>query len=201
LPEGENIAMKSVLICTGLLLAATTLLAQPAPGPRQGPPPGPPKSPAATESATIGGKAVSIAYSSPRVRGRAGKIFTKDGLISHEPKYPVWRAGANAATTLHTEAELRIGGEAGLDVPKGDYTLFVDISDPAGWVLIVNKQTGQWGMSYDAAQDLGRVKMTMSAPPALVENLKYTLTDEGNGKGTLNLAWENMSASVPIEVR
>jgi hypothetical protein len=191
--------MKRVFICGSLLLAATALLAQPAPP--QGPPPGPPKSPAATESASIGGKTITIAYSSPRVNGRAGKIFTKDGLISHNPHYPVWRAGANGATTLHTEAELRIGRKDGVTLPKGDYTLFVDISDPANWVLIVNKQTGQWGLSYDAAQDLGRVKMTMSAPPALVENLKYTLADEGNGRGTLTLAWENVSASVPVHVR
>src|ERR1039458_9877310 len=51
-----------------------------------------------TQSGTIGAKAITITYSSPRVNGRAGKIFTKDGLISHDAHYPVWRAGANAAT-------------------------------------------------------------------------------------------------------
>ena len=56
----------------------------------------PPKSPPATESATIGGKTITITYSSPSVNGREGKIFTKDGLISKDPHYPVWRAGANA---------------------------------------------------------------------------------------------------------
>ncbi len=191
--------MKCLSICTGLLLAATTLFAQsgPPPGMHNGPPPGPPKSPPATESAVIGGKTITITYSSPRVRGREGKIFTKDGLISHDPHYPVWRAGANAATTLKTGADLTIGD---LHVPAGAYTLFVDISDPAQWVLIVNKKVGEWGMSYDSTQDLGRVKMMMSKPPALVEDLKYTLTDLGGGKGTLTLAWENMSASVDIQV-
>ena len=42
--------------------------------------------------------------------------------------------------------------------------------------------------------------MTMAQPPAMVEDLKYTLTDDGGGKGTLTLAWENVSASVPIQV-
>jgi hypothetical protein len=163
-----------------------------------GPPSGPPKSPPATESGSIGGKAITITYSSPRVNGREGKIFTKDGLISHDPHYPVWRAGANGATTLKTDAGLMIGD---LSVPAGTYTLFVDISDPAQWVLIVSKATGEWGLGYDATQDLGHVKMTMAKPPALVEDLKYTLTDDGGGKGTLTLAWENMSASVPIQVR
>jgi hypothetical protein len=173
----------------GLLIAASaTLIAQH----------NPQASPAATETATIGGKTITIAYSSPGVKGRAGHIFTADGLISHDPHFPVWRAGANAATKLHTDADLDI---AGLKVPKGDYTLFVDLSDPANWVLIVNKQTGQWGLSYDKAQDLGRVKFTMAKPTALVENLKYTLTDLGGGKGTLTLAWENFSASVPVAVR
>ena len=176
--------MKRLLICTGLFAAATTLIAQ-----------GNPASPPEKVSAEIGGKNVTIVYSSPAVKGRQGHIFTKDGLISHNPHYPVWRAGANAATTLETEGDLQIGS---LSVPKGKYTLFVDISDPDNWTLILNKKTGEWGLSYDASQDLGKVKMQMSTPSSLVENLKYTIDDAGGGKSTITLAWENHSASVPV---
>ena len=182
--------MKRTLICTGLLFAATALLAQQK---------APPLSPPATASGTIGGKSITITYSSPRVKGREGKIYTKDGLIatSGGSQYPIWRAGANAATTLKTDADLTIGD---LSVPAGTYTLFVDISDPAHWVLIVNKKTGEWGLAHDASQDLGKTAMTMAAPPSMVEDLIYTITDNGGGKGTLTLAWENVSASVPIQV-
>jgi hypothetical protein len=172
------------------LIASTPLMAQNAP--RK------PPSPPANASATIGGKAISIVYSSPGVKGREGKIFSKDGLISHDPHYPVWRAGANSATTLKIDGDMTIGD---LKVPAGTYTLFVDISDPDAWTLIVNKQTGQWGLAYDSSQDLGKTKMTMSKPATLVENLTYTLTDKGGGKGTLTLAWENHSASVPITAK
>jgi hypothetical protein len=168
--------MKHTLICTCLLFAATTLLAQQK---------APPKSPPATASATISGKAITITYSSPRVNGRAGKIYTKDGLISHDPHYPVWRGGANAATTLKTDADLTIGD---LSVP-----------DPANWVLIVSKATGVWGLAYDPSKDLGKTPMTTTTAP-LLEDLTYTITDNGGGKGTLTLAWENVSASVPIQV-
>lgn len=178
--------MKHLLVCTTLLVAAATLSAQSAP------PKAPPASPAATESVTIAGKAITITYSSPGVKGREGKLFGKDGKIGHDPTYPVWRAGANSATKLHTDADLMIGT---LLVPKGDYTLYVDLSDPANWELIINKQIGQWGTIYDAHQDLGRVKMKMAKPPALVENLKYTLKATGN-KGTLTLAWENLCGTV-----
>ena len=177
--------MKHLLVCAGFLFAATTTLAQQKP----------PASPPAKASATIGGHEITISYSSPGVKGREGKIFTKDGLISHNPHYPVWRAGANSATTLHTGGDIMLGD---LSVPKGDYTLFIDISDPDQWTLVVNKKTGEWGLAYDASQDLGKTKMTMSKPPSMVENLAYTLTDNGGGKGTLTLSWENHSASVPI---
>jgi hypothetical protein len=196
LAGGELLAMKPLFVCTGLLLAAATLFAQTEPLP--GMPPGPPKSPAAKETATIAGKTITIAYSSPRVRGRQGQIFTKDGLVGHEKNYPVWRAGANAATTLETSAEIEIGD---LHLPAGLYTLYVDLSDPAQWLLIVNKKTGVWGLDYDPTQNLGKVKMLLAKPPALVEELKYTLTDTGQGQGLLTLAWENVSASVPIRAR
>lgn len=180
--------MKHILICTGLLFAVTTLAAQQKP----------PLSPPATASATIGGKNISITYSSPRVKGREGKIYTKDGLIatSGGSQYPIWRGGANAATTLKTDADLTIGD---LNVPAGTYTLFYDISDPAHWVLIVSKKTGEWGLAYDKTQDLGRTPMTTTTAP-LLEDLTYTISDNGGGKGTLTLAWEDLSASVPIQV-
>jgi Protein of unknown function (DUF2911) len=182
--------MKQVLICTGLLFAATTLFAQ------QAAPKKPPASPPATASASVNGKSITITYSSPGVKGREGKIYTSDGLISHDPHYPVWRAGANAATTLKTDADLMIGD---LMVPAGTYTLFVDISDPAHWVLIVSKATGEWGLAYDPTKDLGKTPMMTSKPAAMVENLTYTLALD-NGNGTLTLAWEDVSASVNIMV-
>jgi len=183
--------MKHLIACCTLLVGAFATLAQ------EPPQQGPLQSPPAKESATINGKAITITYSSPRVRGREGKIYTKDGLISHDPHYPVWRGGANAATTLKTDADLTIGN---LNVPAGTYTLFVDISDPAKWYFIVNKQTGEWGLDYDGSHDLGKTPMTMSKPPSMVEDLKYTLKDNGGGKATLTLTWENMRASVPIIV-
>ena len=151
-------ACRPTIFAAAILATAAFAAAQtPAPKP-------PPKSPSVTESATISGKSISIAYASPGVKGREGKIFTKDGLISHDPHYPVWRAGANSATTLHTDADLDIGG---LAVPAGNSTLFVDISDPDNWMLIVNKKTGEWGLAYDGTQDLGKVKFPTSATPSL----------------------------------
>jgi hypothetical protein len=177
--------MKRVLVCAGLFFAAIAVFAQ-----------GNPASPPEKVSAEIGGKAVTIVYSAPSVKGRQGHIFTKDGLISKNPHYPIWRAGANGATTLTTEGDLQVGD---LTVPKGSYTLFVDISDPDNWVLIVNKKTGEWGLAYDGSADLGKVKMQM-ANPGMVEQLKYTIADLGGGKGMITLAWENHSASVPVSV-
>lgn len=181
--------MKTLLACTGLLAIAATLSAQDQ---------APPKSPAATETASIGGKSISIVYSSPGVKGREGHIFSKEGQLGKDPTYPVWRAGANSATKLHTDGDIEIGD---LAVPKGDYTLFVDVSDPNAWLLVVNKQTGQWGTKYDKSMDLGRTEMTMAAPPSMIENLKYTLVDNGGGKGSLTLAWEDKSGSVPISAK
>jgi hypothetical protein len=148
------------------------------------------QSPPATTSVTIAGKAIRVDYSAPSMRGR--KIF--GGL---EPYGRVWRAGANSATALHTDANLDIGG---LTVPKGDYTLFVYL-DPNQWQLVVSKATGEWGLDYDQSHDLGRAKMEMSKPPKPVETYKMTLTSAGGNKGKLQLAWENTVAEVAITVK
>jgi hypothetical protein len=63
-------------------------------------------SPPAKASATIAGKVITIKYGAPSARGR--QIFGDAGLLSKDWTYPVWRAGANAATTLVTGADLDI---------------------------------------------------------------------------------------------
>ena len=142
-------------------------------------------------SVQLNGKTINISYSAPSMRGR--KIFSEGGLLAGTS---VWRAGADDATCMHTDAALDING---LAVPAGDYSLWVELN--AGkWQLIVNKEIGQWGTNYNKSQDLGHVAMTMGKPPAPVEQYKMTLTAAG-AKGKLELAWENTMASVNITVK
>lgn len=173
--------MKLILAFT-TLFAAASLFAQ--------------QSPSREATASIGGKSLSIKYDAPSVRGR--QIFGENGRLSKDPNYPVWRAGANSATAFHTDADLDING---LSVPKGDYTLYVLVRDPDAWQLIINKQTGQWGLTYDESKDLGRVKMSMSKPASSVEQLKYTITPDGSQKGKIELAWENHIGAVTATVK
>ena len=173
---------KYVLICATLALTASMSFAQ--------------KSPAAETSVTIAGKSISIKYCAPSVRGR--QIFGPGGLISHDPHYPVWRAGANAATALHTDADLDIQG---LHVPAGDYTLFANVADPDHWEFIVSKDTKEWGLAYKENMDLGRVKMDMSTPAAPVEVYKMTLSSDGGNSGKLQLEWDKHVASVSFKAK
>lgn len=180
---------KKILICAFCLAVVATLVWAQMGGK------GAPASPPAETSVTIGGKTITIKYSAPSVRGR--QMFGEGGVISKDRTYPVWRLGANNATALHTDADLEIKG---LTVPKGDYTLYALVNQTP-WLLIVNKQTGQWGLTYNQAQDLGRVPMDMSKPPAPVETLKITLSQTGPNAGKLEVQFENYIASVPFTVK
>ena len=154
------------------------------------------RSPAATARVTLAGQTIEIHYSAPSVRGR--QIFGAGGLLSKDPTYPAWRAGANAATTLKTTGNLQVSG---LAVPAGTYTLYIWVEDPNAWELIVSRQTGQWGRTYEPSRDLGRVKMTMSRPSSPVETLKYSLIDKSGGTGELRLEWEHHVATVSLAMQ
>lgn len=149
-----------------------------------------PASPPDDTAVTIDGKSITVKYSAPSMRGR--KIFGE--LV---PNGKVWRAGANAATAFHTDADLDVGG---LAVPKGDYTLFV-LPEANEWTLIVNKQTGQWGLAYKPDTDFGRVKMQMSKSSSPIEVFKITLSSAGGRTGKLQMEWENTIASVALTVK
>jgi hypothetical protein len=152
-------------------------------------------SPVATTTVAFGDKQVRINYHAPSMHGR--DIF--GGLV---PYGKIWRAGANQATLLHTELDLTLGT---LAVPKGDYSLYI-LPEADQWTLIVNKQTGQWGINHDGsttddpAQELGRVVVKLSKQTTPVEAWTIALAKDGN-LGTLTFSWAGTIATVPFTAK
>ena len=133
------------------------------------------------------GKTVTIKYSRPSMRGR--KIYGE--LV---PYGQVWRTGANAATTMTTDANLDIGGTT---VPAGTYTLYT-LPGENQWQLIINKQTGQWGTNYNASQDLTRIPMKVGKLQSGLETFTISFDKIGARAATLTLDWENTTAGVTV---
>jgi hypothetical protein len=179
----------SGLLCTavlGLVSISQTpsLLAQatPAPAPKA------PLSPPAKAEVALPSSTISIDYSAPSVRGR--KIF--GALV---PYGEVWRTGANPATTIKTSGDLMIGD---LKVPAGTYTLYSLPSDGAS-LLIVNKQTGQWGTVYDKTQDLGRTAMTVGSNAAPIETMVIDFEKTSGDSTELHVKWAGVDEFVTIK--
>jgi Protein of unknown function (DUF2911) len=149
----------------------------------------PPLSPAEQASIELGGKNVTIYYCAPSLKGRTvgDQVATFD---------KVWRTGANTSTTLHTDANLNIRGKV---VPAGTYSLYT-IPSRRGWVLIINKQTGQWGTVYNQQDDLYRIPMLdgiVASTP--VEKFTIHFDNTKGNKTELHLSWGKANVLVPVE--
>jgi Protein of unknown function (DUF2911) len=144
-------------------------------------------SPPADTTQTVDGKTVSIHYNAPSMRGRP--IF--GGLVPYDK---VWRTGANPATTLKTDANLKIGSAT---VPAGTYTLYT-LPSTGTWKLIINKQTGQWGTEYHQDRDLARVDMTKQTLSSPQEVMSITLEPFHGKTSALHIKWDTTDVSVPV---
>jgi hypothetical protein len=188
----------------GVLLAVAALgvlplVAQVAPPPA----PRPRASPHETVSVVISGSGMNaqralVIYGRPYTKnpqtGQPRKIWGE--LV---PWDKVYRLGADEATLLVTPLPLQIGS---VEVPAGVVSLYLLPSENGETKLIINKMIGQWGLTYDEKQDLGRVdlkKETLSAP---VDQLTIALpAQQGGGGGTLKIAWETTQFSIPFTVK
>ncbi len=133
---------------------------------------------------------VSIDYGQPHLRGR--------DVLPLMPLDTAWRTGANSATGLTTDVDLVIGGTK---IPKGTYTLFT-IRSKSGTKLIVNKQVGQWGTQYDAAQDLARIEMRTRRATEPLDALQIALAPAATGlKGVLRIVWGTVVLEVDWEAK
>ena len=145
-------------------------------------------SPPAVATVTMGGANVTIKYNTPHLRGR------HLGGPEIVPWNQVWRTGANPATTLITSAPLHIGT---LLVPAGTYTIYT-LPTETKWMLIVNKQNGQWGLEYHQEQDLGRVEMKSKTLPSSQEVMSISFDDIKKDSAELHVRWETTDQYIKI---
>jgi len=141
----------------------------------------------ATASVTVAGGTIDIHYNTPHMRGR--KIMGE--LVPYDK---VWRTGANPATTLITSVPLKFGG---LLVPAGTHTIY-SLPSADTWQLIINNQTGQWGLTYDQAKDLGRTPMKAKPMTAPQEVMSLTFENTTAISTELHIHWETTDRYITI---
>lgn len=122
--------------------------------------------------ATVAGKAVTIDYGRPTLKGR-------DMLGQAEVGKP-WRMGADAETTLKTDVYLLFGGAA---VAKGEYVLTATKVAEGQWQLNV--------LTKEKAK-VADVPLALTKTPASVEMLTIDLTGDKE-KGTFTMSWGEVS--------
>jgi hypothetical protein len=137
----------------------------------------------------VDGANISIEYGRPSLKGRPEATLMPNG----EP----WRTGADEATVLKTDKALKFGT---LSLEPGTYTINTQPGDKS-WQLIIGKlgKPGQWGIPYNAALEIGRAPMTVSAGKAPVEQVTISVDDTAKG-GTLKVEWGSKVATIPFTV-
>jgi len=143
-----------------------------------------------TARATIGAATFMVDYGRPLTRGRVllGSILPFDH---------VWRTGANAATQFATTVPITL---AGLHLPAAMYTLWTVPRENGAADLVVNKQVGQWGTSYDDKHDLGMARMSTVTLTAPVEEFTISIVPTDAHHGALMMEWGTFTWTAPIVV-
>lgn len=145
-------------------------------------------SPHETVSAVIDGATISISYGRPYMKGRT----IMGDLV---PYGPLWRMGADEATTLVTDRDLMFGR---VHLPAGSYSLFA-VPGQSAWTLIVNSETGQSGLEHNAAKDLAKIDAKVGVAPTPVEQFTIAIVAAPAG-GVLTLRWERTEITAPFTV-
>ncbi|MFN8250341.1 MAG: DUF2911 domain-containing protein [Ferruginibacter sp.] len=160
--------------------------------------------PRATVSEEVGITSITIKYSRPDVNKREGKLFgskvpygfSEQNNVSGKNDAP-WRAGANEATTISFEHDVKVEGK---DLRAGTYALFMAMgADDV--TLIFSNQNEAWGsFSYKPEDDALRVDVKPVKLDKSVEWLKYEFIQHGEKHCVIALQWEYVSVPFRVDV-
>lgn len=145
------------------------------------------RSPKAVAQVTQNGITMKVTYSQPSRRGRT--VF--GGVVKYDK---VWRTGANAATIIELAQDVRINGNR---LARGRYSLYT-IPTLTDWTVIINRKTGQWGVSYSEAADMMRFTAQTRPYTPAAEQFFISFEPQPGGVNML-LTWDETQVVVPIQ--
>ena len=151
----------------------------------------PAPSPKATVDQVVGLTDVEIVYSRPSAKGRT--IF--GDLV---PFGKVWRAGANANTTVSFSEDVTIEGKT---LAKGKYALYVN-PKAESWDVYFYSKTDNWGTpetwnDADVALKANAKTIMLNHP---VETFTIGVGTLSNDSGTIDISWERTMVSIKFDV-
>lgn len=135
---------------------------------------------------TVTSANASVTYGRPFKNGRV--VF---GTLEKFGK--VWRVGADEATTITFNKDVKFGGTG---VKAGTYTLFA-IPNETEWTIILNGKLGQWGaFSYEKNKDQDVAKTNV--PVKKLDKTVEQLTLRFGKDNSLIIEWDDTQVVVPF---
>lgn len=134
-----------------------------------------------------GSGSITVDYGRPALKGR--------DMLSQLQTGQSWRMGSNQATVLATPVDLTFGSNK---LSKGSYSLFLKKVDADKFELVLNSQTGQWGLQHEESKDLFGAAMKKDTLPSPVEIFTIDLKSAPNG-GVLVLSWGTTQLSAEFQ--
>ncbi len=143
------------------------------------------------------GLKIHINYNRPYKKGRLIFGEQKDGALV--PFGKIWRTGANEATVLETNQDLKIKGQT---LKAGTYS-FWTIPGDQSWTVIFNSEYGQWGIDYNgvANRDPKNDVLTVQVPAVLQDKEfeQFTISIERMGEEMeIILLWDKTLVAIPF---
>ena len=145
-------------------------------------------SPSAMVEQVVGLHPITIKYHSPGVKGRTiwGEL---------QPYGNVWRAGANAKTTIEFGETVRIGGTV---IEAGRYG-FQLIPSENEWDLIFSKTPDGSASEHNVDEDVARVTIRPQEAP-FRERLAYSFDNMTDNSCTIALHWEKLKGEFEVKL-
>ena len=135
---------------------------------------------------TIRSTNASVTYGRPYKNGR--------NVFGELEKYgKVWRVGADEATTITFNKDVKIGSET---IKAGTYTLFA-IPNENEWTIILNSALGQWG-AYSYVKTKDKDVAQVNVPTKQLDNAVEQLTIRFADNNAMIIEWDKTQVTVPL---
>jgi hypothetical protein len=146
---------------------------------------------AASVSQTIDGTHLTVTYSRPRARGRSplfGRVVRWD---------EVWTPGANWATTLEVDRDVRLEGHP---LPKGKYSVWMVVREGGEWTAVLDPDARRFHMyPPDSSAKQLRFPVRAGEGPA-TDVLTWSFPEIRADGGTLALQWGTTRVAIDVAV-